>query len=101
MKKFTGGKRTFGSLYLLKQTMLNDKKYDYYHLVTGSDFFFVSPNRFDEILGRSGNSYIEIFKAVNEVVTSEIAKDLYQRLRSYMWRRNILSNGSYEFLFER
>ncbi len=39
MKKFTGGKRTFGSLYLLKQTMLNDKKYDYYHLVTGSDFF--------------------------------------------------------------
>lgn len=50
MKKFTGGKRTFGSLYLLKQTMLNDKKYDYYHLVTGSDFFFVSPNRFDEIL---------------------------------------------------
>ena len=92
MKKFTGGKRTFGSLYLLKQTMLNDKK---------SDFFFVSPNRFDEILGRSGNSYIEIFKAVNEVLTSEIAKDLYQRLRSYMWRRNILSNGSYEFLFER
>ena len=45
--------------------------------------------------------YIEIFKAVNEVLTSEIAKDLYQRLRSYMWRRNILSNGSYEFLFER
>lgn len=42
-----------------------------------------------------------IFKAVNEVLTSEIAKDLYQRLRSYMWRRNILSNGSYEFLFER
>lgn len=41
MKKFTGGKRTFGSLYLLKQTMLNDKKYDYYHLVTGYDFFLL------------------------------------------------------------
>lgn len=134
-------------LYLLKQTMLSDKKYDYYHLVTGSDFFVVSPNRFDEILGKSGNSYIEIFdipkrgwwnykilkyrtlasfcdirkpfnkimnwtycffqlillrtrnlpsyqiyggsvycsltfEAVNEVLTSEIAKDLYQRLRN-------------------
>ena len=44
---------------------------------------------------------IVISRYLNEVLTSEIAKDLYQRLRSYMWRRNILSNGSYEFLFER
>lgn len=36
MKKFTGGKRTFGSLYLLKQTMLNDKKYDYSYMRTTS-----------------------------------------------------------------
>lgn len=37
----------------------SDKQYDYYHLVTGQDYFATSPCLFDEVLGNDGYNYIE------------------------------------------
>lgn len=36
------------------------KHFDYYHLVTGQDYFASSPENFDDVVGDIGNNYIEI-----------------------------------------
>lgn len=35
--------------------------YDYYHLITGQDYFSTPPETFDDVLGKEGYNYIETF----------------------------------------
>lgn len=49
-------------LFLLEEAYSSSiEKYDFYHLVTGQDFFSCTFEEFDKIL-KKGYSYIEIFK---------------------------------------
>lgn len=52
-------------MYLLNEAS-KENKYDYYHLVTGQDYFASSPAQFDEILGNDKNSYIGVFSIPNK-----------------------------------
>lgn len=47
-------------LYLMEVATSN--KYDYYHLITGQDYFASNPNDFDKILGNDLNSYLDLFR---------------------------------------
>lgn len=38
----------------------HSKHFDYYHLVTGQDYFASSPNGFDRIVGQDGKNFIEV-----------------------------------------
>lgn len=49
-------------LFLLEKAYTDGNNYDYYHLVTGQDFFASSPSDFDTILGEGKTNYIEIHK---------------------------------------
>lgn len=44
----------------------HEKGYDYYHLVTGQDFFATVPDKFDDILGNLQQSYMDIFSLPKE-----------------------------------
>lgn len=48
--------------FLLNQAFNDDSNYDYYHLITGQDFYATSPNSFDSILGDDKLSYISVNK---------------------------------------
>lgn len=37
------------------------EQYDYYHLVTGQDYFATSPDKADDLVGKEGYSYFDIF----------------------------------------
>ena len=47
-------------VFLLKQAC--KERYDYYHLVTGQDFFAAPAKKFDEMVGHENMSYIDLFK---------------------------------------
>ena len=49
-------------LFLLNKAFNDSNDYDYFHLVTGQDFFASRPDDFDKILGAGHKSYIEIHK---------------------------------------
>ena len=49
-------------MLLLTKAYNDGCDYDYYHLVTGQDFFAVSPKQFDEIIGDKRLNYIEFHK---------------------------------------
>ena len=46
-------------IYLMKLAIMHN--YDYYHLVTGQDYFASNPSEFDSVLGNEGINYIDIF----------------------------------------
>lgn len=46
-------------LFLMEVAVKN--KYDYYHLITGQDYFASNPNDFDDILGNNAMNYLDIF----------------------------------------
>lgn len=46
---------------LLEMAHQSDNDYDYYHLVTGQDYFGVEPTCFDDLLGPDGTNYLEAF----------------------------------------
>lgn len=48
-------------LLLLQKAIESNENYDYYHLVTGQDFFAISPMKFDEVLGDNHNIYMGYF----------------------------------------
>ena len=49
-------------LLLMNMAYKSGKDYDYYHLITGQDFFATKPSDFDNILGKEQYSYIQYFK---------------------------------------
>lgn len=60
---YWGGVEHLKAFLLLLTKAYNDGcDYDYYHLVTGQDFFAVSPKQFDEIIGDKRLNYIEFHK---------------------------------------
>ncbi len=61
-KIFWGAREHLDSmLFLLNETEKDNIGYDYYHLVTGQDFFATNPQQFDEIIGPNGNIYMHTF----------------------------------------
>lgn len=52
-------------MHLLNEAS-KENQYDYYHLVTGQDYFASPPTQFDEILGNDKNSYIGVFSIPNK-----------------------------------
>lgn len=53
-------------LSLLKKAIDDENEYDYFHIITGQDFFCTSPHRFDNVLGFDGKIYMETFPIPNE-----------------------------------
>ena len=43
----------------LLRTAFEAGEWDYFHLVSGQDFYAVAPSRFDEVLGTEGKNYIQ------------------------------------------
>lgn len=50
--------------FLLREAY-KENKYDYFHLVTGQDYFATDPNNFDSILGQNQDNYIGVFPIPN------------------------------------
>ena len=46
-------------LLLLKLAV--KKEYDYYHIISGQDFFAINPKSFDSIVGEKQNNYMDLF----------------------------------------
>lgn len=53
-------------LFLLDKAYNDGKNYDYYHLITGQDYFAVPANDFDNVLGHDGLNYLDCFKLPRE-----------------------------------
>lgn len=51
-------------VYLMK-TAYAERRYDYYHLVSGQDFYATSPHNFDDVLGRDEKNYVALFPIPN------------------------------------
>lgn len=47
-------------VFLLKEALKSNIVYDFYHIITGQDFYATSPYNFDKFL-KKGNNYIECF----------------------------------------
>jgi len=58
--KSTGGGQEHLLAFLDLLDKAHSKHFDYYHLVTGQDYFASSPNDFDRILGQDGKNFIEV-----------------------------------------
>lgn len=52
-------------VYLLKAAY-TENRYDYFHLVSGQDYFATSPCDFDNILGNKEKSYVGLFSIPND-----------------------------------
>jgi len=52
--------------FLLREALTSDIHYDYYHLITGQDFFACPTNEFDDIVGKQGFNYMGIFPIPNK-----------------------------------
>lgn len=67
-------------------------KYDYFHLVSGQDYFATSPEKFDQILGNNGYSYIGLFPIPNPNWGWEGGEKIlrYKTFSSYMDIRKTL-----------
>lgn len=46
---------------LMNMALSSGENYDYYHLITGQDYYAVSPAQFDTILGDDGMNYLDVF----------------------------------------
>lgn len=53
-------------LLLLKEAVTSGVHYDYYHIISGQDFYACPPTEFDERLGNGGINYIGIFPIPNK-----------------------------------
>ena len=51
---------------LLKFANSNSEEYDYFHIISGSDFYATNPCNFDKIIGLQNLNYIDIFKIPNK-----------------------------------
>lgn len=52
-------------IFLLQESH-KENRFDYYHLVTGQDYFASNPSAFDVILGKNQDSYVGVFPIPNE-----------------------------------
>lgn len=70
---------------LLKQANLDSVHYDYFHIITGSDFYATNPYDFDKIVGLQKMNYIDIFKLPNKYWGWEQGMSIfkYKTLASY------------------
>ena len=59
---YWGASEHLFAIYRLIKEAYNVRKWDYYHIVTGSDYFATAPSAFDERLGRDGLNYISCTK---------------------------------------
>lgn len=57
---WAGWEHLYAICFLLKQAC--KERYDYYHIVSGQDFFASSPERFDELLGKENMNYVDLFR---------------------------------------
>ena len=53
-------------IFLLQQAYDDNAKFDYYHFITGQDFYSINPVDFDKVLGKDGNSYFEVHPCPRE-----------------------------------
>ena len=51
---------------LLREAIKDSRNFDYFHIITGQDFYSINPSKFDCILGNKKSNYIDIFKLPNE-----------------------------------
>lgn len=51
---------------LLDKAVKDNCSYDYFHIISGGDFFSANPLSFDEILGDKALNYLDIFKLPNK-----------------------------------
>ena len=51
--------------FLLKEASFKNN-YDYYHLITGQDYFASNPGNFDQILGDNKDNYVGVFSIPNK-----------------------------------
>lgn len=58
---FWGGVEHLDAILFLMRTAYNNAGYDYYHVVTGQDYFASSPQKFDSILGNNQRIYMGYF----------------------------------------
>lgn len=56
---YWGASEHLFAIWRLIQTAAKEGNWDYYHIVSGSDYFASRPNDFDDILGDEGNNYIQ------------------------------------------
>lgn len=52
-------------LFLINKAVTSRDKYDYFHLISGQDFYATSPGDFDIVLGNEGVNYMGIFPLPN------------------------------------
>lgn len=56
-----GIEHLYAFIKLMNMALKSEENYDYYHLITGQDYYAVLPSQFDTILGSDGMNYLDIF----------------------------------------
>lgn len=51
---------------LLREAIKDSRNFDYFHIITGQDFYSINPSNFDSIIGNTNSNYLDIFKLPNE-----------------------------------
>ena len=87
-------------VHLLKEAYA-DNKYDYYHLVSGQDYFAINPCDFDKVLGQDGKNYIGVFPVPNDWWGWEGGLKIfkYRTLSSYADIRNSVPRALNKLLY--
>ena len=70
-------------LDMLRIAYLQEKSYDFYHIITGQDYFSSPPIKFDDILGHEGYSYMECFQITDNMEWMGYDILRYRQLSSY------------------
>ena len=95
-----GIEHLYAFIELMSMALNSGENYDYYHLITGQDYYAIPPLQFDTILGGDGMNYLDIFPLPRQgwwgddldilryrtfSSRTDIRKGIYRKLDS-LWR---------------